>query len=110
MKIILIRHASRVRAPTSDNDRNLPLSLDGLKQARELADKMASQGLRPTLYLTSHYAHAKQTGEILRDLAAADPPVSVVAIDALTPHEAYDFEGIIRASEETGHDLSKLEL
>jgi phosphohistidine phosphatase SixA len=110
MKIILIRHASRVRESSSDKDEELPLSPDGEKEARELGDKMASLGLRPTLYLTSRYAHAKQTAEFLRDQVTGDPPASVVAISTLTPHEPYDFEGIIRESEQTGHDLSRLEL
>jgi len=110
MKIILIRHASRERDPNRDKDKDLPLTPDGEKEARELGEKMASLGLKPTLYLTSRYEHAKQTGELLRDQVGGNPPATVVAIGTLTPHEPYDFEGIIRESEQNGHDLSKLEL
>ena len=108
MKIILIRHASGERDPNPDKD--LPISPDGEKEARELGDRMVSLGFKPTLYLTSRYKHAKQTGEILRDQVGGSPPASVVGVGTLTPHEPYDFEEIIRESEQTGHDLSKLEL
>jgi len=110
MKIILIRHASRVRDPNSNDDKDLQLTSDGVSEARELGDKMVSLGLRPTLFLTSCHAHAKQTGEILRDQVAGDHSAPVVAIRSLTPNEPYDFEEIIRESGQNKYDLSKLDL
>jgi phosphohistidine phosphatase SixA len=109
VKIILIRHASRERNPDLGEDKDLPLTSDGKKEACELGDRLVSLGLKPTLYLTSRYTHAKQTGDLLQDQVGGNPLAALVAINTLTPHEEYTFERIILESEQNGHDLSKLE-
>ena len=110
MKIVLIRHASRERDSDPSKDKYLPLSFDGKEEVRALGAKLASLNLKPTVYLTSLYAHAKQTGELLSDQGGGTPPAAVVAIDTLTPHTSWTFEEIIREAEQAGHNLSKLDL
>lgn len=84
-QLILIRHASRMRTPSSADDRDLPLSPDGENEARGLGVNMASRGLKPALYLTSRYNHAEQTGKLLSREIEGHPPAAVVVVSTLTP-------------------------
>jgi len=108
MKIILIRHASRVQKPELGQDKDLPLTSGGRKEALNLAEQLATHGLKPAVYLTSRYAHAVETADLLRDQVSGTPP-RVVPLAMLTPHEEYTLEGIIREAQQHGCDLDKID-
>ena len=90
MTIIVLRHATRKRDddPATEEycEKNLPLDTIGQTEARELGAQLAERGLRPAVYFTSCFAHAKETGEILRETVARQPAAKVVQLCALTPH------------------------
>ena len=109
MKIILIRHATRERDPALKSDEPLPLKPEGKQEARELREKLPGLGLKPTVYFTSRYKHARETAEILGDQAGGISASAVVAMETLTPHQEYTFEKIIVEAAQEGHDLSKLD-
>src|SRR5919106_920827 len=107
MKIVLIRHASKESGPDLKEDSHLPLTPEGKRETCKLGNKLASLGLKPTVYLTSDHVHANQTGALLSAQMGGNSPAAVVPIGALTPHDPspFTFEKIIRESEQTGHDL-----
>jgi len=106
MTIALIRHAARERYADNIAEEHLPLTDEGRTQASALAAKMAARGIRPEIYLTSRYVHAQQTGGILRDLIAS--AAALVQLRTLTPHEEYDFQGILTEAHDSGHDVGGL--
>jgi phosphohistidine phosphatase SixA len=85
MKIILLRHATRARGD-SLAEKRLPLTPVGEAESRARAEELLKRGLRPELYYTSCFAHARQTGEILRDAVGGDPPARLEELCTLTPH------------------------
>ena len=89
MRILILRHATRKRGnPSTDEyiEKSLPLDTAGEDQARRQGKELIRRGIKPAAYFTSCFAHAKQTGEILRDTVGGDPPAKVVELCALTPH------------------------
>jgi phosphohistidine phosphatase SixA len=81
MKILLIRHATRTRNPTTP-EKDDPLSDEGKKEAEQLAEDLDKEGDKPTLILTSEHRHAQQTARILHKL---NPKAVVLPLAALTP-------------------------
>jgi phosphohistidine phosphatase SixA len=102
VEIILIRHASRERNPDLGEDKELPLTSDGKKEVCELGARLVSLGLKPTVYLTSRYTHAKETGNLLRDQIGGNPPAAVVAVDTLTPHRNIPLRELLSSQSKMG--------
>jgi phosphohistidine phosphatase SixA len=109
MNIYLIRHAERDRQP-SLQDQDQPLSRKGKEQAEALAGKLAVEG-KPTLLLTSRHLHARQTAEILRQLACPEAPL--IPLNVLTPRliaDAFNFVELIAETRREGQDLGAHEI
>jgi phosphohistidine phosphatase SixA len=109
MHLLLINHAERRRDPDRSKDVSLdkqqPLTLKGEEQVRMLANKLRTERLVPTLYLTSRNVHARQTAEILSRSLGGDPALQVVEVDALTPHDLTEsFDEIIEQATALGND------
>lgn len=124
MKIILLRHATRKRGDREEEEyleKRFLLDSTGEEEARKQGQELARRGIKPAVYFTSCFAHAKQTGEILRDTVGGYPLAKVVELCTLTPHYQGPrkwqgnwqgiqiLEAIIRESELTGNDLRKLD-
>ncbi len=89
MRIIVLRHAVRERGDRATEEfieKHLPLTPAGKQQARELGEEMLRRGLRPAVYFTSCFAHARQSGEILSNTAGGNSPAQVIELCTLTPH------------------------
>jgi phosphohistidine phosphatase len=83
MLLLLIRHAhAGARDPERwPDDRDRPLTDKGRKTQRDVSRFLRKRDLVPTLVLTSPWARAAETAEILvRELALADPPVPCPAL------------------------------
>jgi len=126
MKIIVLRHATRVRDNSVSGEyleKHLPLDTSGEREAKKLGIELARRGIKPAVFFTSCFAHAKQTGDILRDTLGGNPPAMVVELCTLTPHyqgprewrgEAWQGvripKAIIREAELTVNDLRDLDV
>ena len=78
MLLLLIRHANAdARDPERwPDDRDRPLTDKGRKTQRDLSRFLGKRDLVPTLVLTSPWARAAETAEILvRELQLPNPPV-----------------------------------
>jgi phosphohistidine phosphatase SixA len=104
MKVVLIRHASRVRDAEPAKDPVLPLSSAGISECRELARQLAEAKLKPDLYLTSRYEHAHQTGEQLEGQLRDSVAIPVVGLSTLTPHHSFTLETIFAEAQKLGYD------
>ena len=72
MRLLLVRHAE---AAPGDPDELRELTPDGKRAARELAERLAAEGLEADIVLTSPLLRARQTAEELgRALAAPVEP------------------------------------
>jgi phosphohistidine phosphatase SixA len=84
--VLLIRHGARDRESGSGlPDHEQPLSPQGRQEIEKLVQDLTARKLRPTLYLTSRYAHAVETARLLCEGLKGDAS-SVVELDALTPN------------------------
>jgi phosphohistidine phosphatase SixA len=128
MKIIVLRHATRKRDdPVRDEylEKHLPLDPIGEEETRQLGLELARRGIKPAIYFTSCFAHARQTAEILRDIVNGSSTAKVVELCTLTPHyqgprelrqKGEKWQGlqmlgdIIRESESMISDLRELEV
>lgn len=70
MKLYVIRHAEAA----ASNGSEITLTEKGERQAVELGDYFRKRGLRPDIVLTSPVLRAKQTAEILCDVARIEVP------------------------------------
>ena len=78
MQLYLVRHAE---AADGEPDELRPLTADGRRAARELGERLASDGIRPDAVLTSPLLRARETGEaIAAELGCESEPN-----DALSP-------------------------
>ena len=59
MQLYLVRHAE---AADGEPDELRPLTADGRRAARELGERLASEGIRPDAVLTSPLLRARETG------------------------------------------------
>ena len=59
MQLYLVRHAE---AADGEPDELRPLTADGRRAARELGERLASDGIRPDAVLTSPLLRARETG------------------------------------------------
>lgn len=85
--IILLRHADRIRkANEKFIEKLLPLNPDGRKESENRGSDINKLGIKPTVYFTSCFVHAKQTGEILRDTMGGSPRAQVVELLTLAPN------------------------
>jgi phosphohistidine phosphatase SixA len=110
MKIILVRHAPRELNSDPTADPHLPLSPEGRDKARDLGKSLLAKGLRPEAYLTSSYAHAKETGQIMSTQTRRRKRVPVISLDSLTPHHEFSLDMILSESLEKEVDLGTLEV
>jgi phosphohistidine phosphatase SixA len=87
MRIVLLRHATRKTIPDRFREqfleKGLPLDGDGESEAQFQGAELSTRGIKPAVYFTSCFAHAKQTGEILRDQVGQAP---IIELCSLTPH------------------------
>jgi phosphohistidine phosphatase len=79
MRLYLVRHAEAV--PGEPDDESRPLTREGREQARELAQRLARDGVRPDAVVTSPLARARETAQIL----GQELDVSPAADDRLRP-------------------------
>jgi phosphohistidine phosphatase SixA len=90
MKIVALRHATRQRDsnPIRDEylEKELLLCPTGEEESKKRGLELDKRGIKPAVYFTSCFAHARQTGEILRDSVGKISPAKVVALCTLTPH------------------------
>ena len=83
MQVILINHAERDRA-SGKNDSEQPLDpKKGVEQVEQLVLRLRNSSVKPTLYLTSRNAHAKETAERMCKALGGVPARDVVELDAL---------------------------
>jgi phosphohistidine phosphatase SixA len=73
MKLYLVRHAEAVSGAPEDESRRL--TEEGREQARELARRLAGEGVRPAAILSSPLVRARETAEILGRELGVDPAV-----------------------------------
>ena len=59
MQLYVVRHAE---AADGEPDELRPLTADGRRAARELGERLASEGIRPDAVLTSPLLRARETG------------------------------------------------
>jgi len=95
--IIMLRHATRERHSDEVSDEylelNLPLNAIGKSETRARASQLIEQGIKPNAYFTSYFTHARQTGEILRDIIGSPQSATISDLLTLTPH----FQGLRRS-------------
>jgi phosphohistidine phosphatase len=78
MRLLLIRHAD---ALPGEPDAARTLSQEGRAAARQLGERLATEGVRPTAILTSPLLRARETGEALAAALDCDAEPS----DAIAP-------------------------
>jgi phosphohistidine phosphatase SixA len=105
MKILLIRHASKMLNDTH-KDEETPLSDQGKVESWQRGDLLARMNMRPTLYLTSSHKHALQMGVLLTAQLDGNTKRPVINLPALTPHsETETWEELIDETVARGIDL-----
>jgi phosphohistidine phosphatase len=70
MRLYLVRHAE---ADPGDPDELRRLSPEGKRQARELGERLRSEGLKPDAILTSPLLRARETGDELAMALGTNP-------------------------------------
>jgi phosphohistidine phosphatase len=70
VQLYLVRHAEAV---DGEPDELRPLTVEGRRAARELGERLAAEGIRPDVVLTSPLLRARQTGVELARPAGLDP-------------------------------------
>jgi phosphohistidine phosphatase SixA len=106
MQIVLVRHGRKAKdRPLPDQD--LPLSNEGANEVRELGVELIRMGARPGVYLSSAFAHAIETAQVLAKAIAGDPKPRVIPLSALTPGNAYTFGLIVREARAAGISLEE---
>src|SRR2546423_14049463 len=83
MRLLLVRHTD---ALPGEPDELRPLSADGRAAARELGQRLADEGVRPTAILTSPLLRARETGDALAAALGCDAEPS----EALAPGATAD--------------------
>jgi phosphohistidine phosphatase len=71
MRVYLVRHAEA--EPGTPDDEQRALTPAGKEQARQLADRLAADGVEPDAILTSPLRRARQTAEALGDRLGVRP-------------------------------------
>ena len=105
MEIILINHAERDKASGKD-DRDQPLDpKKGVEQVEQLVLRLRKRN-KPTLYLTSRNAHAKETADRVCEALGGVPATDVVELNALTPDQRTEsMLDIYEQAKAARHDL-----
>lgn len=78
--IVFVRHGRKLPAD-GRLEHDIPLDPAEVPVARSLCAQVAARGLEPSVWISSHFAHAWQTAEAL-----ADPGARIVRVCALTPY------------------------
>jgi phosphohistidine phosphatase len=68
MELYLIRHGLAGESGSYTNDADRPLTEDGKKKTRQVAKRLVDLGLSFDLILTSPFARARQTAEVLLEV------------------------------------------
>lgn len=63
IQLVLIRHANATPAAYGSRDHDRPLDSKGLRDAPDVARRVAASGVRPTLVVTSDAVRARATAE-----------------------------------------------
>lgn len=86
MRLYLIRHAWAEEPDEAawPDDAQRPLTADGRKRFRRVADALAGRGVRPEVIATSPFVRARETAQILVKALPEAPPV--VELPALEPN------------------------
>lgn len=90
MKLLLVRHAE---AASGTPDELRPLTPEGRAQARSLGERLRSEGLEPTVILTSPLLRARETGELLARELGAETAVDVRLAPGATPERVAEAVG-----------------
>jgi phosphohistidine phosphatase len=84
LHLYLVRHAiAEARGPAWPDDALRPLTADGIRRWRRQAAGLAALEARPDVILTSPFARARQTADLLAAAFAKKP--KVVELPALQP-------------------------
>lgn len=70
MRLYLVRHAE---ADPGEPDELRRLSPEGIRQARELGERLRNEGLKPDAILTSPLLRARETGDELATALGTNP-------------------------------------
>jgi phosphohistidine phosphatase len=70
VRVYIVRHAE---AAPGEPDEDRRLTEEGLEQARELARRLAAEGVQPTALLTSPLVRARQTAAVLGEALGIEP-------------------------------------
>jgi phosphohistidine phosphatase len=100
--LLIVRHAIAVERgdPAYPNDGERPLTPDGIHKFRAAARGIKELDVKPDRILSSPLVRARQTAEILRDLAAAD--LDLDFSPHLTP--GGDYAALLHAAASLGAD------
>jgi phosphohistidine phosphatase len=86
--LYLVRHAiAAERGDDYPDDGKRPLTERGIKRFRRIAKALADMGVEVDVILSSPFARAKQTAEILSQALPGHPPI--VETDGLLPEAAF---------------------
>lgn len=75
MLLYLLRHGSAEMQTPSGDDRDRALTRRGIAQIRSVIDECRDYGLAPTAIVTSNYARARQSAEIVAEVLEFQDPV-----------------------------------
>jgi len=86
MRLYLMRHGPAIDRddPDCPSEAERFLTPKGIERTREAAEGLADLGIAPTVWLTSPYVRAVQTGEIVCEVLGIDSQ-NLHATDALKP-------------------------
>ena len=102
MEIVLVRHGARDHGQAADERSGLTEL--GKRQASELAESLRNLQIQCRLIVSSNYAHALETAEILKRF---NPGAIVYEFCAFTPHSGREtLEEIVAEAQRNGLDLS----
>ena len=82
MQLLLVRHAE---AASGSPDELRPLTSAGRAQARSLGERLRSEGIAPTVILTSPLLRARETGDLLARELGAETAVDERLAPGATP-------------------------
>ena len=97
-QVILVRHAERTHL---NPDREDPLTAKGRDAAERLGDHCKRFGISPNLIISSGFAHARETAELIG--SKVSPSAPVIAARSLEPHgDDLSIEAIIHETKSQG--------
>lgn len=95
MRILLIRYGSRRR---DREDAMSSLSAEGKTQMCQLADKLKAINLLPSIYMSSHHVHAKESANLLAQKLSNTTTSPTISLRSLAPTpegSTFSFDDIV---------------